>query len=190
MHVLLHCFYTSLKRWQPLPEHTVSHPKRHQSSQTVHEHLKHNKYFVQYRFQIPLKLSQINLDCEWSLYFHAWFLHCFMVRCICTIKGGAGVCLSVCLSVLAATTCKTIQNGAWNFDKSIRMNFTFSIVCITIRLLQSEPMNTHNCIAVTMLQHISSYMSHWPIIREHTFIQNSCLMFAACSNCFVQLCAL
>jgi hypothetical protein len=166
--------------------HGVTSQKTSQSSQTVHEHLKHDEYFVQYRFQIPLRLSQINLDCEWSLYFHAWFLHCFRVRCICTIKGGAGVCLSA----LASTTCKTNQIGAWNFDKSVRMNFTFSIACITIRLLQSEPTNTHNCVKVTILQHISSYMSHWLIIMENTFIQNSCLMFAACSNCLVQLCAL
>lgn len=191
MHVVLRNFYTSLKCWQPLPDHTVSHPKTHQSSQTVHEHLKHNKYIVQYRFQIPLKLSQINVDSEWSLSFHVWFLHCWRVRCICTIKGGAGVSLSVGLSALAAITCKTLQIhvGAWNFEKSFRMNCTVSIVCITIQLFQSEPTNTHNCIKVTILHHISSYMSHWPNIRERTFIQSSCLMFAACSYWCVKLCA-
>ena len=36
--------------------------------------------------------------------------------------------------------------------------FTFPIPCIAIKLLQFKPINAHNCIKVTILQHTNSYM--------------------------------
>jgi hypothetical protein len=58
--------------------------------------------------------------------------------------------------------------------------FTFSIPCITVRFVQSEPMNAHSFIKVTILQHSTFYMFQASLAHHQSTQLDK--TFSACSR--------